>query len=139
MAHAPEPGGGAAGGGVAGPEASPADRWDALQVTGAAARAARASKALAARGPEDGVDPSRPVPPALPRDAWALIMDCTASCRCAAPLEGGVILLYSCLAFLKRPPLYSVPPFYRRRLTLSLPTAPNCPYELFPCHAMATF
>ena len=44
---------------------------------------ANASTALAATGPEDGVDPSRPVPPELPTDAWALIMDRVASCRCA--------------------------------------------------------
>ena len=65
------------------PDASPADWWDALRATEAAARGERASAALAARGPEDGVETSRPVPPALPTDAWAVIMDYTVSCRYA--------------------------------------------------------
>ena len=62
-----------------GADAPLADWWDSQE----AARAARASAALAARGPEDGVDASRPISPELPPDAWALIMDCAASCRCA--------------------------------------------------------
>ena len=99
------PEGGAAAGGEVGPDTSPAAvwrgkvlasaavarasresarRWDALQAEAAEARAERAEAFLAARGPEEGPDPPRPVPPALPTDVWALIMDQRAlSCRCA--------------------------------------------------------
>ena len=68
------PGGG---GGEAGPDAPLSERWDALRASEAAARAARAVAELALN------NPSRPVPPALPRDAWEVIMDRAASCRCA--------------------------------------------------------
>ena len=50
---------------------SEAGWWDALQ----AARAARASAALAARGPEEGGAS------ALPPDVWALIKERAATCR----------------------------------------------------------
>ena len=74
-----------AGGGEVGPDdASLADRWGALRAAEVAARSTRASAALAARGPEEGVDPARPVPPALPTDVWALVLDRAASCRCAS-------------------------------------------------------
>ena len=46
-----------------------------------AALAARRLAALAFRGIEDGDDPSRPVPPALPTEVWALIMDNAESYR----------------------------------------------------------
>ena len=76
-------------GGVA--DDSPADRWDALKLAEATARAERASASLAARVPEDGVDPSRPVPPALPSDVWALIMDFASSwCVGVTFMEGAV-------------------------------------------------
>ena len=74
------------GGGAAGDveaDAPLSERWDALWAAEVAARDARALAALTARGPEGGVDPSRPVSPALPTDAWAVIMDRAASCRCA--------------------------------------------------------
>ena len=58
-------------------------QWSELQAAEDAARAARTAAFLTARGPEGGVDPSRPVPPDLPSDAWAVIMDRAASCRCA--------------------------------------------------------
>ena len=54
-----------------------------------AALAARRLAALAFRGIEDGDDPSRPVPPALPSDAWALIVGREApSFRCATGPAG---------------------------------------------------
>ena len=70
--------------GEVGPLDAPlSERWDALRAAASTDRAARASAALAARCPEDGVDPSRPVPPELTTDVWTLIMDRAASCRCA--------------------------------------------------------
>ena len=71
-------------GGV-GPEAATAAWWDAWQAAMEKAwstQVAAALAALIARGPVDETDPSRPFPPALPTDAWALIMDRLASCRC---------------------------------------------------------
>ena len=57
-----------------------------------AVRAAPA--ALAARGREDGVDPSRPVPPAPPSDAWALIAGRSAPSRCVTgPAGMGVSIM----------------------------------------------
>ena len=47
------------------------------------ALAARMLAALTVRGSDHGVDPSRPVPPALPTEVWALIMDRAETCRCA--------------------------------------------------------
>ena len=73
-------------GAVAGPVVSPTTWRDGLQADMVAARAARASAALAARGREDaGGGPSRPAAPLLPTDVWALIIDRAPSSRCAAP------------------------------------------------------
>ena len=77
---------GAAGNADAGAGVSPATWRDGLQADMVAARAARASAALAARGREDaGGGPSRPAAPLLPTDVWALIIDRAPSSRCAAP------------------------------------------------------
>ena len=70
-------GGAAAGGGAMGPEASLTERWDSLQVAESSARAERVSAVLAARFPEEFTVP------ALPAEAWSVIMDRAASCRCA--------------------------------------------------------
>ena len=60
-----------------------ASRWDSANVSAAASRALRASAALAARGREDeGSGPARHATPALPADAWALILERAPSCRC---------------------------------------------------------
>ena len=67
----------AAGGGEAGPDAPPEGWVDALRAAEAAARAARVTAVLAARFPEVFTVPGLPV------DAWSLIMDRAASCRCA--------------------------------------------------------
>ena len=76
----------ASSGDPAGSEAYPA-RTGGPAAVAHAVRAAPA--ALAARGPEDCVDPSRPVPPALPSDAWALIVGREApSFRCATGPAG---------------------------------------------------
>ena len=64
------------------PDASPAELWDAIQAAASHSRDARASAALAARGPEGGIDLSRPAAPEMPPGAWASIMDRASSCRC---------------------------------------------------------
>ena len=75
------PGWAGAGGVAMGPDAPLAERWATLRAAEADLRAGRASAALAARGPEDGIDTSRPTPPELPTDAWSVIMDHSESCR----------------------------------------------------------
>ena len=75
--------------GGTGPDAEVAGRWDAWRAAlqklwsshASAALAERALATLFARGPEDEADPSRPAAPALPPEAWALIMDRAESCR----------------------------------------------------------
>ena len=73
--------------------------------------------ALSAEGPGDETDPSRPAAPALPTDAWALIMDRAPSCRCGRARGGWPISSNSfsfVLLFIKGilpVPVPSPPPF----------------------------
>ena len=83
-----------------GPDAAGAGWWDAWRAAmekvwstrASAALAVRAFASLAARGPQDEIDPSRPSALALPTDVWTLVMDRAPSFRCARAGAGWLMM-----------------------------------------------